>query len=788
MQHQGKRSQDVKSSFDVTDDLEHVTALSYTSHIPLNDRNPAQSTTSLHPQHSDDPSQTLVAREGQVPQQVYSQKQHQKQHPRSSSWDLLGGARKINEAYEQFDPRNASEQHLVFADGDIPNSKFARFYQFLLSVSIVTRWTLFIIPVLAIVWIPGIIGLTASHSGEIWGVRLIWWSIWLSVVWGGWWACLAGAMILPSIVRHTVGVVAVGARRYIDWLGALRRYVAFVAWTAAIWIAYSPLINSRQDKNSSPKNRNIISFVGKFLFGLYLCAALLLFEKFSIQWIAAKFHERSYAERIAEQKFAVKTLTTLYRHSTDLHERNHPYGGEKQPMINPKRIVKQAIRGVRFAATTTTTALGNVASEIAGSSVLQPNSPQAMVKTALESASKTKLLAHRLFHSFRKSDRDYMVFQDINRFFPSLEEADGAFTLFDRDGNGDVSLEEVEQACAEIHREQLSIEHSMSDLDSAVGRLDNLFMSLYVIVAALIIAVTLEAQLASLITATGTLVLGLSWLIGSSLHDILTSIIFLFVRHPFDVGDRIDLGAKGGGTFTVKEIRLLSTILLNGHGGHVQVSNNVLADLFIENIRRSPKMSESFSFDVHYSTTFKQIERLRSLMLGFVQMERRDFEPSFDVIVLDIPEQEKMTLQADIMFKSNWQQGALKTTRRNKWICALKTYLAEVKIYGPKGDPDKIPDTGRYTIIPWEEVRALDNLKKGDPVLPIRMPEMPSGGYDLINRSVTMLDDTGTLFDESGTTQSPRRPVEMPSAGGPVARPAGAWRQPGEEIEMIARE
>ena len=70
---------------------------------------------------------------------------------------------------------------------------------------------------------------------------------------------------------------------------------------------------------------------------------------------------------------------------------------------------------------------------------------------------------------------------------------------------------------------------------------------------------------------------GLSWLIGSSLHDILTSIIFLFVRHPFDVGDKIDLGEKG--VFTVKEIRLLSTILLNGHGGYVQVSNNVLAEL-----------------------------------------------------------------------------------------------------------------------------------------------------------------------------------------------------------------
>jgi len=45
-------------------------------------------------------------------------------------------------------------------------------------------------------------------------------------------------------------------------------------------------------------------------------------------------------------------------------------------------------------------------------------------------------------------------------------------------------------------------------------------------------------------------------------------------------------------------------------------------------------MSETFTFDVDYTTTFKQIERLRSLMLGFVQMERRDFQPSFDIVVV----------------------------------------------------------------------------------------------------------------------------------------------------------
>jgi hypothetical protein len=49
----------------------------------------------------------------------------------------------------------------------------------------------------------------------------------------------------------------------------------------------------------------------------------------------------------------------------------------------------------------------------------------------------------------------------------------------------------------------------MMDMDSAVGRLDNLLMSLYVVIAALIIAVALEAQLVTLITGAGTLLLGM---------------------------------------------------------------------------------------------------------------------------------------------------------------------------------------------------------------------------------------------------------------------------------------
>ncbi|KAG6880320.1 hypothetical protein C0992_011069 [Termitomyces sp. T32_za158] len=73
-------------------------------------------------------------------------------------------------------------------------------------------------------------------------------------------------------------------------------------------------------------------------------------------------------DRIADQKFAVKSLVTLYRNSKDLAGRSDDLQDEpsKRGSVDAKRFFKKFRQGVRMAATTTTTALGNVASEIAG--------------------------------------------------------------------------------------------------------------------------------------------------------------------------------------------------------------------------------------------------------------------------------------------------------------------------------------------------------------------------------------------------------------------------------------
>lgn len=111
----------------------------------------------------------------------------------------------------------------------------------------------------------------------------------------------------------------------------------------------------------------------------------------------------------------------------------------------PQIVLKKALKGVRSAAATTATALGNVASEMTGSSVLQPNAPQSMVTQALGSANKTRQLARRIYYSFRQGKTE-VTLADIARFFPNLEVARDAFAVLDQDMNGGATRDEIEMS------------------------------------------------------------------------------------------------------------------------------------------------------------------------------------------------------------------------------------------------------------------------------------------------------------------------------------------------------
>jgi len=182
-------------------------------------------------------------------------------------------------------------------------------------------------------------------------------------------------------------------------------------------------------------------------------------------------------------------------------------------------------------------------------------------------------------------------------------------------------------------------------------------------------------------------------------------------------------------------------------------------------------MSETFTFNVNYSTTFEDLEKLRARMLAFVESERRDYQPIFDVKVNDFPEQSKMTLSADIKYKSNFQQAALKGKRRNKWICALKTILGELKIYGPSGDPSPPPPVARYAKVPWEIIDTEDRKKKAESQH-VQEPRPPVDGWRLNDKNAALLDSADEVFGDTDELHmtSPRRGLSSVNIGDTVSQ------------------
>ncbi|GAA5946137.1 hypothetical protein JCM3765_000131 [Sporobolomyces pararoseus] len=605
----------------------------------------------------------------------------------------------------------SSNPNLQFAEGDfITPSKnwFSRAFFAVYNSSFIVRWVIYIVPILAILWIPAIIGFTAAKDGAIWSVPLLWWSIWLTVVWCGWWGAALVAKLGPKVLHNTLGVIAPELRHYITYIKATEFYVGAAGWALANWISFLPLINGH---TTSSKSSNTLRLMTQGLFGIFIVLMLLLGEKLVIQIIAHNFHKKSYEDRIQEQKFQINSLVALYLNSRDIGRSDTLDGAMKRPKnkrlnSDPTLLVKKAVKATKKVAQTATTVIGTVASEIAGERVLQPNSPSSMVVTALGSTNKTKQLARRIYYSFCPNYRTGLVLADISRCFRNREETERAFAIFDRDLNGDATLEEIEMACLDIHRERLALQRSMRDIDSAVARLDGIFVTLWWVISALIIAGLLDASFNSLVASAGTFVLGLSWLIGTTAQEIIASSIFLFIKHAYDVGDKVEID---GLQYIVLEMHLLSTIFKKIDGTVCQAPHSLLNTKFVQNYRRSGPIWESFVFDVDFSTSFEKIEALRERMLEFLESEKRDFIPSIDISIKDFEGQGKLTLSALINYKTSWQNGALKTQRRNKWICALKVAMAELQIYGPgeAGNPSPAPaPPSEYTLVPYEELKA----------------------------------------------------------------------------------
>ncbi|KAG9242048.1 Mechanosensitive ion channel-domain-containing protein [Calycina marina] len=575
-----------------------------------------------------------------------------------------------------------------------PTTKLAKFFKKIHQSSFLVRYFCYIAPLALLLLIPIFFGLFLFKDADVGGVKLFWFGVWLEIIWLTLWA----GRILAKCIPYPMGVMSSlftnNDKKWRDLGKALEVPASLFFWWLAIEISFLPTMkNHHVDGDKS--TRDWEKTANKVLVSLFIGIILNFVEKILIQLIAISFHLRTYADRIEVNKFQISSLVKLYTYSktkinvddSEFETRSHDgeTSGARTPMIYVEKAKKNAAQVFNKVGDVA----GKVAGDFTGKQVTGSTHPHQIILQLLNSTAGSQVLARRTYRTFVRDGLDTVSSDDLRLAFDNDDEAGAAFSMFDRDLNGDISMDELESVCVEIGRERKAITASLKDLDSVVSKLDNVLLFVVMIITTLVFISLISTSAATALTSLGSTVLALSWLLSATAQEFLQSLIFVFVKHPFDVGDRVTIygntGSLGtGDDYFVKEISLLYTEFKKMEGHVVQAPNSYLNTLFILNQRRSGGLAEAVPVTVKFGTSLEQIEKLRSRLLEFVTLENREYQKNILTELRTITDAYSITMNVVFFYKSNWQNELLRLQRRNKFICAMMVTMQELGIEGPR--------------------------------------------------------------------------------------------------------
>ncbi|KAI8960141.1 hypothetical protein F5Y11DRAFT_330917 [Daldinia sp. FL1419] len=566
----------------------------------------------------------------------------------------------------------------------------------------IVRYLLYSLPNAIILLVPILLGRFTPKDeqaviGGPGGEDLMWFGIWLEVVWLSLWAARIVTSILPFIVGVVARILGSGnSKKWREIARQLELHTALFLWMLAVLISHYPILNNHKVKAKVPEEAdteypfiNWIDVVYKVIVALFVMAVLNWVEKILIQWIAESFHLRTYSSRIETNKQCIAYLVHLYEYSKDklvseasVMDHQGRSSGTRTPLAMFSDNARDTIAKVGDIA-------NRVAGDFTGREVKLRNHPRKVVSELLRNSNSAQVLARRLFRTFAKPDADVLTPQDLSPAFPSSEDADAAFYVFDRDLNGDVSMDELETFCDEVHREKKAISASLKDLDNVITKLDRVFFFIIFIIAVIVFISIISASTAAALASAGTAVLGLAWVLQATAQEFLQSIIFVFVKHPFDVGDRVTIyGNTGtlmrGDDYYVTEISLLYTEFKKMQGHIVQAPNSLLNTLFILNHRRSGTLADVFELRMKYGTPSSVIQELEARMTEYVMENKRDFTSKILTELVSFEDAYCMTVNFICFHKTSFQNELTRLIRHNKFAIELMNQMVALGIEQPR--------------------------------------------------------------------------------------------------------
>ncbi|KAG4199987.1 hypothetical protein ERO13_A05G182200v2 [Gossypium hirsutum] len=516
-------------------------------------------------------------------------------------------------------------------------------------------------------------------------------------------------------------------KRVLYFVYGLRKPVQNSLWLGLVLLVWRLIIN---DKVQEETNSKVLPYVTKILICFLVATLIWLVKTLLVKVLASSFHVKTFFDRIQEALFNQHVLEILSGPPLFDKEEEQDNEPEIEDSQNTSTLPPRTEAAQKTSKVKNSPRISKLISKRKAENIQldhlqklnQKNISAWNMRRMINMVSRRNLTtldeqilncerddessvqirsehqaneaANKIFQNVAKPESQYIYITDLMRFM-GRDEAIKALQVF---GAGSED-EEINKASltnwlVNAFRDRKALALSLNDTKTAVDELHNMLNIVVAIIIIIIWLIILGIPVSHFLVFISSQLLLVVFIFGNTCKTVFEAIIFLFIMHPFDVGDRCEVD---GVQMVVEEMNILTTVFLRYDGQKLVYPNSLLSTKPIGNFYRSPDMVETLQFCIHVSTPPEKIATMKERIIGYIESREHHWHRNPLLVVTDVEEMNKLKFSVSSKHKMNYQNMAERWIRRGHLLEETIKILKELDI--------------EYRLLPMDvNVRNMPNL------------------------------------------------------------------------------
>ncbi|KDP39588.1 hypothetical protein JCGZ_02608 [Jatropha curcas] len=527
-----------------------------------------------------------------------------------------------------------------------------------------------------------------------WGIEIWKWCLLVLVL-------FCGRLVSYWVVRFLVFLIErnfILREKVLYFVYGLRKSFQNCAWLALALLAWMLLFHGVH------KHNKVVKKVFRFLVAVLIGATIWLLKIVLVKVLASSFHVATFFDRMKESVFHHYILDSLSGPPLDEDEREAPYGHRslrhakslparlkeksgpigltpsRSKRFGPGKIDIERLRKLSMQSRPTAWSVKRLVNYIKSSglsTISRTLDDFGDGESEITSEWEARSCAQRIFKHVAKPGAKYIDEEDLLRFLKS-EEVHTIFPLFEGAvETGKITKSSFRNWVVHAYVERKALAHSLNDTKTAVQQLHKLASAIVTVIIVVISLLVMGLATTKVIFVVTSQLLLVGFMFQNTCKTMFESIIFVFVMHPFDVGDRCVVDDV---QMVVEEMNILTTVFLRYDMEKIYYPNSVLLTKPISNFRRSPDMGDAIDFTVDVSTTVDDFNALKKAIQTYIESKPKHWNPKHTLLVREIENMNKMKLTLCVLHTINHQNYGEKSIRRSELVFELKKIFENLGI------------------------------------------------------------------------------------------------------------